>query len=239
MLPEALLEADADVVCLQEVYERRHQDFLMKKVGHLYPYSFFTHKKTSLFDSGLAILSKHPFTFLEEVVFKTLGFEKISRKGALLIQFTEGQLKDLVLANCHFPYGGYGSKSKVSDIIMKIRDIEVDRLVEHLKKYTDRSLVCGDFNFGPNIAKANFDNLSQYFDNIGNGYVTWHNDNPLNRMFPLSKPQSIDHIMASKVFSKEVISHVHERLFDEIRKLNGKHESYLSDHYAVAVRVVL
>ena len=38
VLPTVLRESGADIICLQEVFEYRHREFLKKELSDLYPY---------------------------------------------------------------------------------------------------------------------------------------------------------------------------------------------------------
>ena len=60
---EALIELDADVIFLQEVWLDKHRDFLIEHLSEHYPYYAFDDSKSGffkLFADGLIIFSKHP-----------------------------------------------------------------------------------------------------------------------------------------------------------------------------------
>lgn len=238
-IPTSLMEVDADIVCLQEVYESKHIEFLAQKLSGHYPH-YYHHDAKYWFDNGLMILSKEPFSSVKELAFRTSGVEKVSRKGAIVVA-TEygGAFEGMLLVNLHFPYGGFGSASQRGRRAVKSRSKTLNDLNEELRDTSKRLVLVGDFNFGPDIAEANYDHLlSLGYVNISDEQVTWDPKNPLNKMFPSATPQSIDHILLNKNFADSLSESKSDVIFKDLIQIGDK-ETYLSDHYGVLCEIVM
>jgi len=236
-LPAALLAKQADVVCLQEVYRKKDADVLAGLSE--YPYSYRSPNGSITKNTGLFIMSKYPFELLEELDFQASGVEKIVPKGAVKIQITDGPYKGVVVVNVHFPYGGFGSHSQTRWYTIKKRNNNIEFMQRHIDSDTQKVLVAGDFNFGHDIAQANYEKMLSFgYENITNGRITWDVENPLNLMFPLSISQSIDHIFLNQNCRLKMKNEKCERIFDTPIETK-KGPLFLSDHFGLLCEIDL
>ncbi len=238
LIPAALATEVADVVCLQEVFENRLFKQLRAELKDIYPYAYHNNSGWKLFNKGLAIFSKHKFEHIDEVGFKTLGIEKFAQKGASLIRFVQGPHAGLVVANVHFPYGGYVGSAPAFAPIVALRDRAIEHLHQTLDKIGQLVVMAGDFNFGPTMAEQNYEYLlSLGYANLTSEKITWDPENTMNKFFTLMRPHSLDHIFANIGLSKRISAFRSRVLFNEpMMSAKGK-EAYLSDHYGVMVTV--
>jgi endonuclease/exonuclease/phosphatase family metal-dependent hydrolase len=83
-----LAEQDADVVCLQKVFDSAARDTLARALGPAYPYRYgpLNDRRGPLISGGVWVLSRAPLTDYQEIEFDDCGgVECFSRKGALLL----------------------------------------------------------------------------------------------------------------------------------------------------------
>ena len=115
---EALIELDADVISLQEVWPVKHRDFLIEHLSEHYPYCVFDDSKSGffkLFADGLMIFSKHPIENHASHASQgcgrpshTLRFSEYTRldeafisKGAIHVEIRHPQLGIIDVYNAH------------------------------------------------------------------------------------------------------------------------------------------
>lgn len=238
ILPGALRAELADVICLQEVFESRLFKKLRAELRESYPYAYHDNKGWKLFNKGLAIFSKYPFEHIGEVGFKTIGVEKFVRKGASVVRFLGGPHKDLVLANVHFPYGGYVGTAQAFAPIVTLRNRAIEHLHQVLERVGSLVVMAGDFNFGPTVAEQNYEYLlSLGYTNVTGEAVSWDPKNPLNKLFPLVKEHALDHIFVNTRFGERLGEFTHRVLFTEPVPLHHGGTTHLSDHYGVMATV--
>jgi exonuclease III len=236
LLPESLKKEDADVICLQEVFENGLFKKLRAELASHYPYSYHDNKGWKLFNKGLAIFSKYKFEHISEVSFKTIALEKFAQKGASVIRFIQGPFDSMVLANVHFPYGGYIGNSQAFAPIVALRNKAIDHLHQVLAGLGTFVIMAGDFNFGPAMAEQNYDyTLSLGYKNLTNEEVTWDPQNPMNKLFTMMKPQSLDHIFVNDSLRAKITESKSEVLFKESVKTKKGNSINLSDHYGAGV----
>lgn len=158
-LEQALVNSNADIVCLQEIWSDGFKDRLTHNLNNLYPYSYYKpfgdhlHFSAKQIGSGLLLLSKHPIaTSGFEAFGKLTGDDKFAEKGVLCalvnVQGTDGHYPLLVL-NTHTQAGN-------DDGAVLLRSDNISDLVGALNRFKfslpvpDASLlplvVAGDFN---------------------------------------------------------------------------------------------
>lgn len=234
-LPAACTTLEIDLICFQEVYEESHAQFIIDAMRTSHPFSHATSGRGYKHSTGLLTLSRYPFEIVDDVEFKTHGEEVVTKKGFVLARFTNGPLMGTMIANVHFPYGGLGAVFEPLPIVVKARTSALRALDEKIRIVTDHAIILGDFNFGPDVGRKNFFEIEALkYCNATNGRVTWDTTNPLNRFFPLTKSQSIDHIFLSNILHARFLNHQHEVVFNT-PMLHGsrKKPMFLSDHYGV------
>ncbi len=232
LLPEHLRVINADVVCLQEIFRIEDMEIL-HTLQDIYPYMYFSNHKNILKRSGLATLSKYPFTHGREIRYKTAGVEKLVRKGAIKIQIADGPYAGIEVVNTHFPYGGFGVYSQTMPHTIKMRNQNIEKLHKRIANTQRTTIVSGDFNFGRHVAPANFHKMEDLgYQEVSNGDITWDVENPLNLMFPSSVSKTIDHIFINKKRDYECSVTERSRVFDTPIVINGE-QTYLSDHFGI------
>ncbi len=240
LLPASLKAEGADVICLQEVFERGLFKKLRAELMDMYPYSYHGNKGWKLFNKGLAIFSKHKFEHVSEIGFKTLGLEKFAQKGASVVRFIEGPYEKLMLANVHFPYGGYIGSAPAFAPIVALRDKAIEHLHQALLRLGHLVVMAGDFNFGPTMTQQNYEYLlSLGYKNLTSEEITWDPENPLNKLFTMMKPQSLDHIFVNNTLFEKISSVTNRVLFKESIRLPNGNTVNLSDHYGVVATVTV
>jgi len=237
-LPASIIALDPDVICLQEVYRKEDSDRLTEQMK-MYPYIYHSPSGYVLHNVGLCIMSKYPFKTLEELAFNASGVEKIVPKGAVKIKITDGPYTDVMIVNVHFPYGGFGSNSQTRRSTIKKRNDNLVYMDRYVSSSTEKVIVAGDFNFGPDIAQENHEKMLSFgYTNISDKSITWDVHNPLNMMFPLSVSQSIDHVFLNTAFVNSLQSQSCKRVFD-LPVETSKGPLFLSDHFGLLCDITL
>jgi exonuclease III len=239
MLPSSLTAENADVICLQEVFENGLFKKLRAELKGIYPYAYHDNKGWKLFNKGLAIFSKYKFEHVSEVSFKTIALEKFAQKGASIIRFIQGPHDSLILANVHFPYGGYIGNSQAFAPIIALRNKAIEHLHQTLEGLGKLVIMAGDFNFGPAMAEQNYEyTQSLGYQNLTSEEITWDPENPMNKLFTLMKPQSLDHIFVNTRLFEKIVTVKNQVLFKESLQTPRGRTVNLSDHYGVVATIL-
>ncbi len=248
IIPQQLLTHGADVIALQEIYEKKHIDFFIKELKSTYPFFFFKHNSQIKLNNGLMIFSKYPFV-------STKG-ESQSDKGPIdeWLMADRGLLSAVIklnddinldIVNLHATSGGT-LNSQDSDSVNASRQKQLEQALKlALASNTEYQIILGDVNAGPEISKINYnyfldndfsDAYAKYSSQKGlDAKPTWDGANPLNSMrgYTAEDTQRIDHIYLSKRLTAITTLEIVERVFDEnILTIEGK-SFPLSDHYGV------
>ena len=248
VIPKELLARDADVIALQEIYDKKHINFFIKELQEVYPYYFFQHNSHIKLNNGLMIFSKYPFV-------STKG-ESQADKGPIdewfmadrgIISTVINVKNDINLAivNLHATSGGTLHKQD-DDSINFSRQMQMEQALKlAIASKTNYQIILGDVNAGPEISQMNYkyllendftDAYAKYASLKGiSAKPTWDGANPLNSMrgYTAKDAQRIDHIYLSRrLTSMSRIVGV-ERVFDgNMVTVDGK-DYPLSDHYGV------
>lgn len=158
---ELVKERKPDVLCMQEFYSTKDNDFL-KKISQSYPYiaSVISNKTGDKF-TGNAIFSRYP------IVNKGLINIKTSNRKCLFIDIKTGsdtlRVYNLHLASMHLNYADYdfidgkaeqNSKAYFS-LWLKLaeayrrRAVELNFIIPHINSSPYKTIVSGDFNDPP------------------------------------------------------------------------------------------
>jgi sphingomyelin phosphodiesterase len=151
-IAEQLNNSDYDVIVFQEAFDRDARYILSKAMRKKFPYQEGpANAKPSWFrmNSGVWIVSKYPMKYLDEIEFrKGKGIDRISRKGALLVEVNKnGRIYQI--AGTHLQSGASGKKSQ-------IRISQYNEIYDMLRQYERPDviqLICGDFNTPKNDRK--------------------------------------------------------------------------------------
>jgi len=107
-LAAALLDSGADIIALQEVYEKTHVAALATAVAGTYPHSASRYTGGGLnFTNGLMYVSKFPLTDVAVLRHKqSAGVEKCLGSKCLLAATVSTPVGELRLIGCHLTAGG-------------------------------------------------------------------------------------------------------------------------------------
>lgn len=239
-IPEYLLQHDADIISLQEVYSKEHRAYLTQRLWALYPYSSYIQDDGFVSEgNGLMFFSKLPIISSVFTSFSTQApVEKyLVKKWFLRIECRLDSWKAIQLYNLHACVG-YLSLDPESIGAQDVRNLQLLEL-SNACKLDGFPIVIGDFNSGPSFAKHNYESFCQqwWLDISTNSPDDISRDptNPLNSftLMPHLPPQKVDHIF---VRNNSPMSNIqNDILFQEQVVETKKWPVPLSDHYAVSV----
>jgi endonuclease/exonuclease/phosphatase family metal-dependent hydrolase len=245
---KAIGELDADIVCLQEVFKQSYSDALVGELESAYPYHARHDNKGRLgLGHGLLTLSKFPLQGSRFVPFRAgPRHEKLMiRRGFIEIEVKSPTVEDadLTIFNLHTTAGGrLGTES---DAANRFRDMQLLEIHDAVRAASGPSLVCGDFNAGPEASAQNYDHfldlgyadaavLACGPDGLG---PTWLPGNPLVRGFADSPPQRIDHIfLDTRAAGQFRVVHAAHVFQDAQVQVDGQSVT-LSDHYGLVAEL--
>jgi endonuclease/exonuclease/phosphatase family metal-dependent hydrolase len=250
-LPKFLMHTGCDVICLQEVFERSHAEYLKEQLASVYPYQYFprTHRP-KVFDTGLALLSKFPIQRTSVKFFSNQLLEEkmLAPKGYITARFSAPDFGTINILNSHTTAGGskHHPESNTSDAC---RDKQLNELVnasETAAKSGDITIIAGDLNCGPEASSNNFNTLLRkgFTDSVAGWYlgkgqppVTWDPVNSLNVDSPhkTSPPQRIDHVLIASSGSKIDILDVKKIGAEASVEITPSSRITISDHYGFVV----
>jgi endonuclease/exonuclease/phosphatase family metal-dependent hydrolase len=241
-MPRALLDLDADIVCLQEVFHRRWREWLCRSLSRVYPHVAGTESGWPGLRLGneLLVLSRFPLSGIrlcrftaappEELRFTSRGFQE------MVVHVPA--IGDITLVNVHASAGGLREHPE-SPVMEEIRARQIDEMLKSGQPGRPLLLV-GDLNAGPHSSVRNYRQvlgrgLADACAAAGIHGVTWDPANPLvadGREAHLP-PQRIDHVFQNdrlvaraRCTSAEIV--LTGRMVDSDR---GKVP--LSDHYGI------
>ncbi len=256
-LPYAIRSVNADIVSLQELYTAKHADYLLNILSDLYPYHYRADNTLLRIKNGLMILSKYPI-HKQGLVKMTDGPEEeryFASKSIMAVEVILGPDFTVDIANIH-PTGGGTELAQDHPDNITARDHQVLQVYQYLRPHeggkfgSDYQIIMGDFNAGPEIARANYETLKEYgFRDAYAEYaltvnvpmkMTWDADNILNSegAHSDSVSQRIDHIFLSKDLTNKVSISNAEVVFEEaVVPVEGARLVPVSDHYGVVVEM--
>jgi endonuclease/exonuclease/phosphatase family metal-dependent hydrolase len=244
----ALLEHEADVVCLQELFHHADAVKITTALKHKWPYWSIAKKASSVgFGAGLVTLSRYPILNEQVHTFRaqTITERLIAKKALHVCEIEHPKLGNLFVGNTHLTAGGLFVHPE-SERAERVRTRQIQELFEQVGNEKSPTLICGDFNCGPAVSDSNFLGLLQRnfanacrSQNDSEFFVTWDPQNPLNLNSPhkTSPPQRIDHILFSSDLVSRVKDLVVRRVFDVPISLTDGSIVTPSDHYGVALEV--
>jgi len=204
-LPGALLELDADIIALQEIYSTRHRLWVQAALRATYPHAVQADARAPVvgLPDGLLVFSKFPvaarFAFFTSA---PVDERLLARKGILCADVALPGAK-LTLLNVHTTAGGIFQHPENIDGIRELQLKQLFGVAAGCK--SDIVLIVGDINAGPGVSDRNYRSFEAngYVDlhraaNAGAEEPTWESSNPLNRAGPhrTSPPQRVDHVFA-------------------------------------------
>lgn len=169
-IAEELLKLDADILCLEKVFDRGARDVLVKTLGSRYPHRYGPANSgfNLKVNSGVWVLSKFPLPRRREIQFRdSTGIESASRKGAMLLAGNfHGHPFQIVATHLQGESG-----SSYTEAHQRIRDRQFLQIRDELlTPYSDPSaplFLCGDLDTPRHSEGYRF--LMDTFGNPGNG----------------------------------------------------------------------
>lgn len=214
-IPQALIDVNADIIALQEIYCKKHQQYFIDILQKEYPFHCSERNNTLKMNCGLMIFSKKPITNVRYYPLKNhypIDEKMVVHRGFLACEIVLTQQKKLHIINIHLTSGGFMSRQD-SPKIMAIRAKQINEAYDVAKKNTYiATAIVGDFNAGPEIAPTNYEALQhKNFTDCYQFYAnkkqlpleaTWDASISLNKRgtHAASTSQRIDHIYMSPQF---------------------------------------
>ncbi len=247
-MPTELLNTDADVIALQEVFNAKHQLYLIQTLQEAYPYHCFTPQKWIKLNAGLMIFSKYP---ISNVVYTPLRDTRpvdemlVACKGILSCYLNLQDIGNLHIINIHPTSGGF-LYQQADNLIVKVRNNQINQAYQLANQSSSiPSVILGDFNAGPEIAESNYQNLLN--KNFIDAYaahceatqqiaqITWDAHITLNRRgtHANSCSQRIDHLYISPTFKNMFQIDNIKVVFQNPLVNTPLEKVHLSDHYGL------
>jgi len=250
-IPQAILACGADIVALQEIYERGHVAALLEAVAAVYPYhARADNQRVHQFHNGLLYLSRYPIdSFSLRKHAQASSAEKwLGCKSALECRIAT-PLGPLCFVNLHTTAGGgVDPEAQDVDTVRQSELAEAIAMCEAAAADGYSAAVIGDLNMGPEASAGNYrymesrgydDVIAPFADAVG---CTWDPKSPLNNLqvFADCPAQRIDHFFFRR--GGQVRARAAEKLFTDapvpvVHKGGTKHVP-LSDHYGLMVTLV-
>lgn len=196
--PDQVAALDADIIALQEVYDRRDRRFLVQQLRHSHPFAFAASARLSLYGNGLLFLSRLPIRSGRFVPVRAAAppTRWLSEQGFLLAEIGADGMPPLRFVNVHLlasePLGRPNPARRMREI----------KALLALGRQQG-AILLGDFNTSPVVAPDLYAALlaAGYSDafaaaNGAGEEPTWDAGNLLNRtgMHHREPSQRIDHV---------------------------------------------
>ena len=241
-IPRALLDLDADIVCLQEVFHRKWRAWLCETLNRVYPHAagLETGWPGLRVGNELLVLSRFPLSQTRLHRFRAATPEELryTSRGFLDLAVQIPAIGEVMLVNLHASAGGLREHPE-SPVMEEIRCRQIDELLKRDIVHRPMLLV-GDLNAGPHSSIANYRQVlgSGMIDGCaeaGIEGVTWDPANPLvagGREAHLL-PQRIDHIFINPELAATTVCTGADIVLTEHLVDSGASKLPLSDHYAI------
>eukprot|EP00056_Hartaetosiga_gracilis_P009636 m.138932 g.138932 ORF g.138932 m.138932 type:complete len:331 (-) comp13162_c0_seq22:2762-3754(-) len=246
-LADCLLGMDADVIALQEIYEKGHFEELAESLADVYPYYCretprqLPHK----FHNGLAIFSKHPILESGIVVHRDVPLlERTMGCKAFLHVTIDTPHGKMFVVNMHTTAGGGLDPERSNGMRERELDDALEVCQQALDNNVEKVFLLGDLNLGPEASAPNYEYILEkdYVDCVtevadGNAFMTWDPVNPLNASGPHSycPPQRCDHIFLHKGCTSISPQSAQMIFKDDVAQTRRGQHVTLSDHYGIVV----
>lgn len=137
-----LNKTDADIICLQEVFDKNIMSRLMVELPKYY-FCHYPIKSSIIMNSGLVICSKFPILSRGRETFKdACGEDRFSEKGLIYIT-VKIRNKIHTVINTHLNADAIFSSVKYSQ---EIRMKQMKQVLHRMTQYRNDVILCGDFN---------------------------------------------------------------------------------------------
>jgi endonuclease/exonuclease/phosphatase family metal-dependent hydrolase len=241
-----LMMRDYDVVVFQELFHKRARRIIVNGLKQKYPYYTPVLNKKAIAiktNGGVAIFSKHEILKANEIRYRDRsGFDKLSRKGALLAEIAFNG-KEIQIAGTHLQ--AFGSQEIMYSQYAQL----YDGLLKPNTKAGVPQFICGDFNtlksipskLPDGVSQSVVDRLARYpvmlqtlhaIDGDLSGDQQYTMDRPYNDLC-ITRKQSrllLDYILLR---SDRAQPYIIQRKVQIIRQKWSDEHQDLSDHFAV------
>lgn len=185
---DEIINANADIVCLQEFYTDNSDNFnMLKKLHEFYPYAHveitLTLRGTDKW--GIATFSKFPIRRKEKIVFENAQ-HNLAIASDIFVNNKLIKVYNTHLQSIHLNYDEIESIENITDTIIwkptgnifaKLRyayywrALQAEKLKANMNKANAPIILCGDFNDSPNsyVYRTLSKNLQDSFDEAGLG----------------------------------------------------------------------
>jgi len=256
-MPSALLYNPADILAIQECYDKEHFDYLCCRLEHLYPHHARVESGDLIkFHNGLVLFSKYPIINSSLQLYETVsGLEEfMATKSSLIVDVDVPHLGVGTFVNMHTTSGGTNDPHDPD--VDEWRQDELRQGVEACAQATKEgkhAIILGDLNCGPDLSISNFAFLldkgfrDTYVEAEARKVVmpesryTWDPENELNMVGPHAHtpPQRMDHVLLPGKGMEDWVVDKLEVLFqDKIVDIKEEAKKVtLSDHYGLLVKI--
>lgn len=254
LIPSALKEYPADILAIQECYEKPHAKFICAQLKELYPHHARVKSGGVLkFHNGLLILSKHPIVSCSlQPYLKVSTVESyLATKSSLVVEVDIPVLGKVTFVNMHTTAGGAVNPEHPD--VDGDREDELRQAVEVCTQATkagNLGIILGDLNCGPEASQGNFKYVldqgfrDTYAEAQAAGKVlpgpefTWDPANYLNSVGPHKDcpGQRCDHVLLPQVGMEHWSVQGAQVLFaDKVADIGQSRLSTLSDHHGLLI----
>ena len=253
-IPPTLKSYPADILAIQECYEKRHADFLRESLKDLYPHSARVKSGGLIkFHNGLLVFSKYPIAKCElQRYHKVSSLEyHMATKSSLIVEVNIPGLGRVTFVNMHTTAGGTVDPEHPDADGDREDELRQAAEVCELARADGRiAIIIGDLNCGPEASAGNFNFILQrgfrdtYVEAVAAGKLlggpefTWDPKNYLNSIGPHkdSPGQRCDHVLLPTEGMENWHVEQAQVLFDQkVVDVGEGLMSTLSDHHGLMV----
>jgi endonuclease/exonuclease/phosphatase family metal-dependent hydrolase len=250
LLPDALLQTNADIICVQELfnydYRQDLRHVLADKLHRGYRHRACDGPPGKRFSPnqgpGLGIFSKRSLHTHAFIPFDVSNFVEwiFVRKGFQVATFDLPGVGTVRLINVHTASG----KDPESAYNEGIRHLQQEQILELLERDPyDVDLLTGDFNHDVDVSHVNYEQIieagfTDAFLSAGGTGDSWSVENPFNRFGPHGHcpSQRVDHVFIRERKTSRLRPVRAKIVLDEsCVRVEHDGRATLSDHYGVQV----
>ncbi|KEP66859.1 UNVERIFIED_CONTAM: endonuclease/exonuclease/phosphatase family protein [Hammondia hammondi] len=158
-IPISLLDTNSDIICLQEVYDDLHADFLVDSMRHVFPY---VGRRTSggrfALHNGLMVLSRFPIRHTQFHPFHDVtNIERLfGSKGMLECGIDIPGVGVVAIFNIHLASGAVDPESPYVEALRSAEIQQVLSACEDAGLRGEIPVVVGDLNAAPDLCASNY-----------------------------------------------------------------------------------
>ncbi|PHJ17726.1 endonuclease exonuclease phosphatase family protein [Cystoisospora suis] len=158
-IPVSLLDTKSDIICLQEVYDDVHADFLVDSMRHVFPY---VGRRTSggrfALHNGLMVLSRFPILHTRFHPFHDVTYiERLfGSKGMLECSIDIPGVGVAAVFNIHLASGAVDPESPYVEALRSAEILQVLSACEDAGQRGEVPIVVGDLNAAPDLCASNY-----------------------------------------------------------------------------------